>query len=295
MRNLNIFIFTFFIVSSCEVVEGPYQNEINNNGSSETILQKILIEDFTGHTCMNCPDAATELESIKELYPNQVIGIALHVGNTFARPLPPNSSNKYLTDFRTKWGEEIDNYFEVSSVGLPKGMINRKDEEPKSKDDWGNVVSEIINNSALFDIDISATPFVFGDCDIEVIVTALENVDGEYNIVIAITEDSIVDWQKNGSYDDSVYVHNHVLRAIINNTWGENLKSSNNYTANEEINLSYNISISSLEQFNINHSTNELFMGNGNTGAWDTNKLNIVAYIYNVDNKEIIQVEELHL
>ena len=74
-----------------------------------------------------------------------------------------------------------------------------------------------------------------------------------------------------------MYVHNHVLRAIINNTWGENLKSSNNYIANEEINLSYSISISSLEQFNINHSTNELFMGNGNTGAWDTNKLNIVA------------------
>ena len=47
MRNLNIFIFTFFMVSSCEVVEGPYQNEINNNGSSETILQKVLIEDFT--------------------------------------------------------------------------------------------------------------------------------------------------------------------------------------------------------------------------------------------------------
>ena len=295
MRNLNIIIFTFFILSSCEVVEGPYQNEINSNGSSETVLQKILIEDFTGHTCRNCPEAAIELKSIKELYPNQVIGIALHVGNAFAIPYPPNSSNKYLTDFRTKWGEEIDNYFGVSSVGLPKGMINRKDEEPKSKDDWGNVAYEMINNSPLFDIDISASPFVFGNCDIEVLVKALENLNGEYNIVIAITEDSIVDWQKNDSYDDSVYVHNNVLRAIINNTWGENLKSSNNYTTNEEINLSYSISISSLEQFNINHSTNELFMGNGNTGAWDTNKLNIVAYIYNVDNKEIIQVEELHL
>ena len=50
----------------------------------------------------------------------------------------------------------------------------------------------------MFDIDISASPFVFGDCDIEVLVKALENVDGEYNIVIALTEDSIVDWQKNG-------------------------------------------------------------------------------------------------
>ena len=90
-----------------------------------------------------------QLQNLNQLrsYTKQVIGIALHVGNTFARPLPPNSSNKYLTDFRTKWGEEIDSYFEVSSVGLPKGMINRKDEEPKSKDDWGNVVSEIINNS----------------------------------------------------------------------------------------------------------------------------------------------------
>ena len=40
---------------------------------------------------------------------------------------------------------------------------------------------------------------------------------------------------------------------------------------------------------------NTAFMGNGNAGGWDAENISIVAYIYNTDNKEILQVNEVHL
>ena len=45
--------------------EGPfitdYDTYVNPN-------KKVLIEDFTGHLCPNCPDAARELETIHDIY-----------------------------------------------------------------------------------------------------------------------------------------------------------------------------------------------------------------------------------
>ena len=49
-------------ITSCDVEEGPFITDydiyVNPN-------KKVLIEDFTGHKCPNCPDAAKELEAIQ--------------------------------------------------------------------------------------------------------------------------------------------------------------------------------------------------------------------------------------
>ena len=72
------------------------------------IIQKILIEDFTGHTCQNCPEAAEELHTIQSNYPSQVIGIAIHAG-FFAEP--ENNDTSFTTDFRTEKGNSIHDKF----------------------------------------------------------------------------------------------------------------------------------------------------------------------------------------
>ena len=36
-------------------------------------------------------------------------------------------------------------------------------------------------------------------------------------------------------------------------------------------------------------------MGNGNAGDWNKDNMDIVAYIYNKNTKEIVQVEEANL
>ena len=90
MKNLIYSIFIISFISSCDIIEEPYLN--NNAGgvdtSSNQYVKNILIEDFTGHLCQNCPDAARELEAIHDVYGAQIIGLAIHVGNGFARPYP---------------------------------------------------------------------------------------------------------------------------------------------------------------------------------------------------------------
>ena len=72
------------IITSCDVKEGPFINDYNSYVNPD---KKVLIEDFTGHLCPNCPDAARELDAIRNIYDDQVIGMAIHV-SSFAKPYP---------------------------------------------------------------------------------------------------------------------------------------------------------------------------------------------------------------
>ncbi len=297
MKKLYLYILSILILS-CDIEETPYM--LDNSQSiidSNSYVQKILIEDFTGHTCQNCPAAAAELSALKDLYPEKIIGVALHVGNSFARPYP-SSSNKYQYDFRTQWGEEIDQFFEVSPSGIPKGLVNRKDypnNHRKNKDDWLSNVQDLLDSSPLFDISINNS-ILNEDYEVSISIKSLENISNlSLNLVVYLTEDSIINWQKNGSIDEEFYLHNHVLRSVLNTTWGEQINLSNSYNENDIIEKKLIFNLLNLQNQNIQYSNNNLFQGNGNAGNWNSLHLNIIAYIYNTETYEIVQVEKKHL
>ena len=292
MKKLLSAILIVSFLSNCDKIEPPYISGEVNPVDTTSIKRNILIEDFTGHTCPNCPDAAAELESIHAIYGDQIIGIALHVGNSFARPYP-SSAGKFQYDFRTKWGEEINSFFSIEASGLPNGMVNRIDypeSHKKGKEEWNTEVQDILNSNPKFSIEITAS-----SSSINTTIEALENVQGNYNLIVCLTESGIVNWQKDGGIEIEDYTHNHVLRSMLNGTWGEPLKSSVDYTESEKITKSIAINLSELEQFNINHSQNNLFQGNGNSGGWNLDNIHVIAYVYDVSSYEIMQVEEIGL
>ena len=75
----------------------------------------------------------------------------------------------------------------------------------------------------------------------------------------------------------------------------QELSNSTNYVAGQHIEKTINYDLTTLEQFNIDYSTNTAEMGNGNAGGWNVSNMSVVAYIYNTITKEIVQVEESHL
>ena len=84
--------------TSCDIVETPYMNNENINTidtNSNSYVKKVLIEDFTGHKCPNCPQAANEIKAIQDIYGDQVIAIAIHT-SSFERPNNPNQATVYL-------------------------------------------------------------------------------------------------------------------------------------------------------------------------------------------------------
>ena len=294
MKKIIYSLFLISIISSCEVIEGPYMN--GNGGGVDTnsnqYVKNILIEDFTGHLCQNCPDAARELEAIHDLYGSQIIGLALHVGSTFARPYPL-SQPKFTYDFRTKWGEELDGFFNISDAGLPKGMINRIDypgDHRKNKGQWLASVQQELDKEVVFGLNITSS-FDGNNSIIDISTDALKNITGDYKLVVCLTENEITNWQKDGVIEDENYIHNHVLRSLITSAWGDDVSLSTNISNGESYTHNYSVNLADLENFNIDYSNNTLFQGNGESGGWNQNNISILAYIYDNSNYEILQVE----
>ena len=276
-----------FIISSCDVEEGPFITDYNSYVNPD---KKVLIEDFTGHTCPNCPDAARELEAIHAIYGDQIIGMALHVTKAFARPYPSSQAPKFQYDFRTQWGKTWDDFFGISDVGLPGGMINRisyPDGHRMGKDEWADAVALELKKDVAFNISISANSNL-----ISVTTEVINTINNNYNIVVCLTESNIVNWQKDGQIEVEDYEHNHVLRSVIID---ESLSTNQSFDPGEIIEKSYILDLSELEQYNIDYSANTAELGNGNSGGWIAENMSVIAYIYNTTSKEIVQVEETHL
>ncbi len=65
----------------------------------------------------------------------------------------------------------------------------------------------------------------------------LKDLQDSLSLVVLFTEDSIINWQKDGTLNIPDYVHRHVLRGSLNGSWGELLGTS--FTNGQEINKTY--------------------------------------------------------
>ena len=292
-KYCTIILFILLYISSCDIVETPYMNTENTSQidtNSNNYVKKVLIEDFTGHLCPNCPQAATEIEAIHDIYGEQIIAIAIHVTKSFARPYPASQAPNFQYDFRTSWGDDLDNLFDISSAGLPRGMVNRigfPDNHKLGKDEWANAVTNELNKEINFGIMINSS-----NNNINITTQVLNNISGSYNLVVCLTESGIINWQKDGTENIENYEHNHILRSVL---LDEALSSNINYETNQEIQKNITYNLTELEEYNIDYSTNVAELGNGNAGNWNSNNMSIVAYIYNTNTKEVVQVEQNNL
>ena len=114
MKKYLAILSSILIITSCDIVEGPYLTDETINPidtTTNTYVKKVLVEDFTGHKCPNCPDAARELDAIHDIYGEQIIGMAIHVSKSFARPYPASQAPSFQYDFRTQWGDNWDDFY----------------------------------------------------------------------------------------------------------------------------------------------------------------------------------------
>ena len=84
-------------------------------------VKKVLLEEFTGVRCVNCPQAQTEIKNLQSegVYGDNLIAISYHAG-FFSNPY-----NESQFDLRTTEGEEILNFLETP-LGFPSGVVNRR-------------------------------------------------------------------------------------------------------------------------------------------------------------------------
>ena len=164
----------------------------------------ILIEDFTGWNCPNCPDGTSILNSLKETYGERLVVSAVHQGS-FAKPKAENNN----LDLRTPYGDELGSKFGLSS--WPNAVINRKI-GPLQRGDWGTKRQECFANSEhLMNISLGVESTQQGLL-VSLQVDALKDINEALTVTLFITESDIKGVQNNQGVMIEDYSFQHVLR-----------------------------------------------------------------------------------
>jgi Outer membrane protein Omp28 len=313
-KNLNsisflILVSFFFILISCDKIEQPYEQEVVNgpiNGveiksdSSKILIKKVLLEDYTGHKCGNCPKALDTVATIESAYPDQVITVSIHSGYYSTFSSAPYKYN-WIVESPTKPGyNALDEFFQISDQGNPNGMVNRKDYDiinfshVKGIDTWKTAVASELSTPLKATIYLTN---IFDATNNNLKTTAkikfLSSLSGSFKIATMLLEDHVAcdtslgrtvpqkDYRINPD-DDYDYVHKHVLRDYLYGAFGDSLKTNPN--ANDTLTKVYTK--------NINLKKNS-----SDTAPYYINAddLYVVVYIYNASTYEVIQTEKLKI
>jgi thiol-disulfide isomerase/thioredoxin len=275
MRNYFLFLVPFFLLSlmSCDKISKvPQSSQVKPN------TRKILLEDYTGHQCGNCPSAAKVASQLEEKYGDKLVVIAVHAG-FFAKI---NSS--FVTSFTCQAGNDWDatTGFGISLAGNPNGMVNRKNYADngliQKESKWGTTVSLASTDAEFCDLflSVSYSPST-RKLNTSVKTKFKRTYPNNTKLSLVLLEDSIISKQKDYASNPDViddYVFMHVLRGSINGSWGDNLRSAP-IKYNDSTTISYS-----------NFALDTKFV--------DKN-VSVVAFVYDATTKEVIQVEKVKI
>lgn len=184
--------------------------------------RQVLIEEFTGVRCVQCPAGSAEIETLLAIHGERLIAVSIHAGD-FA---PPFSQSLY--DFRTPEGEGLINLL-GPPISYPSAVVDRRLFEGENdlilgRNDWAGFIEVEKAVPPRVKIGLKAT---FNETnrnlDLEVKIYPQELItDPDVRISVMLTESNIIDYQEvpvQGKIPD--YKHKHVLRDMLSSYLGD--------------------------------------------------------------------------
>lgn len=225
----------------------------------------ILIEDFTGQKCINCPTGTEIINSIVETYGEEnVIAVGIHsgplgfAGNSKTVGLMTDTGNEYYT----RWDKE-------NKMGQPWVIFNRKTSPDSHYNNWAAMVGTIISEKANLSVKIANAY----DAATRTLTTTVgaDGVNGTVNgkLQVWIVEDGVkaLQMMPDGK-PNKEYIHNHVFRAAVNGTWGEDVTVKEGETTTKQY------------QYVLPE-------------AWNADNIAVVAFVYNDGGVENVAKKHL--
>ncbi|HEU4719118.1 MAG TPA: Omp28-related outer membrane protein [Bacteroidia bacterium] len=283
-KHISLLAIIAFASWGCDYIEvPPYVGGSSVTPVSDTV-RRILIEDVTGHTCVNCPSAAKVIDSLEHLYPGQIVPVAVHFG-FFAQPTQPAGTwpaGAFSEDFRvTAEDADYDAIFGCSSWSLPNGLVNRTgypSNIPSPAPTWSSTGAAILSTPMSAYLKITPTYTASSHTlNVQVSGEMMRDTTGTYLLALYLVEDSLTGYQLDNSVSlgyDSNYVFNHVFRGCINTPGsiiGDTVLSG---TIPAHTGISY-----SSPSFTIN-------------AAYNAAHCRVVGFIYKSDDYGVLQAAE---
>ena len=202
------------LLAACEVIpEGerliPIETEETN--------RKILLVEFSGVKCNNCPIAAEEGHKLQHLYGEKLVIVEMHPASNALT----NGGKNY--DYTCP---EADEYYKTWGLSiLPAGVINMTTSNGSYHvpyQEWGAVYQQAARKISPIEIEQQVEIDDNNNLLIDAEIQNLYQDELNLKCIVWLTEDSIVGAQvlPDGSKTEE-YQRNHLMRGAITQTWGE--------------------------------------------------------------------------
>lgn len=273
-------------LTACDKLDGDSRFTANGDGQTsgtDTLLpvKRMLVEDYTGQFCVNCPPAADLLHELEEeTYGERMVIVGMHAGGlAIGSPLYNDTAQTYMTaiNLKNNPGISIDRqYSNDLGTGTWAGEIAKRAASMQ------NAPCEI---STLHSYDSSnRTLSLISEVDFHA------DYADSLGIQHYIVEDSIVGLQLMPPPEPAnmQYVHNHVFRSPINTVWGHTLQTKDGEKAEGVFYKKGQSYFDSAKDVKIAEN-------------WNEKNLRIVSFVFlysgdeNNPIKEIVQVNQFKL
>ena len=223
------------LIASCKPM--PESERLIPNEIETTNGRSVLIEDYSGVSCSNCPGAAKVITQAAEAHGDKVVIVALH-GSKDSTPTQVDPKELYSTEAAT--------YFErLHSDRLPIATFNRRPLSSNgdktfnpSATQWPGEMQAVRKLPQLYKIDLQVS-----ESDREVTTrctaTALEGAematDPELYLQLWLIEDGIIAPQSFSEGLKADHQHNHIFRQTLNGLDGEAYQLGESYDKTSDI------------------------------------------------------------
>lgn len=197
------------VVSDTTYIETPETPETKN----------VMVEEFTGVRCPNCPQGHQIIASIKSANPDRVVSVSFHPVNSlgihysFSKDTFENQNAQSLYDFMQPLGFEpvaaVDRIPSTSSVLWDKNVWSSKVTAQLAQTTPVNIKLDKSYNTTTRELTITT----------ELHYTS--TVTPKNKLTVVLSESDIESAQLNGSVIDTFYVHKDVERTFVTAIQGD--------------------------------------------------------------------------
>lgn len=248
--------------------------------------RNVLLEDYTGHRCPNCPDAGWTAKNLELANPDRVFVASIHAAPTGLSSFQTTASdcgqvsnplNEFCAIFYCDEGIEYGQIFGGSGLGFfgnPQGNLSRINftgtDMFQFHTEWPQKTSEILVANDL-KVNLQAQSNFYPSTNglyLHTETEFLEDLTGNYNMVVYLLEDEVEDFQDSVGVHVEEYKHENILRGCIDGLpWGRTITGATTAGSKSYLDYSY-----------------QLASGEVNTDY------HLLIYVYDVSTYEILQV-----
>lgn len=277
-----------FILASCKE-KGPAINfgtviakDTTYIGTVESPQQRsVLIEEFTGIKCSNCPEGHKLIADLETKY--RIIPVALHMNNN---PLASNHPEISPVDFRTEAATTIDHDIYSTQTSLPFAGADRtpyNNNRVISSGLWESAVQARLAAAPPMNITIGSTYDAVSRVSVvKVTVKYTSDISKKQKLSLMLVEDSIdapqdyIDAGFSKTYNH--YTHNHILHNMYTAATGDAV-------------------VDSIATKRAGRVYERTFIVDLSKQDWKPEHCKIIAFISNneADDREVLQAAETAL